>query len=79
MRGNLYTDHPLLEEEYGKIAPIREVKPVSYDGGKYVHVMWQGDEYEIKACYLYRKPGRLDEVKSIGSRFLKRLPFTEYD
>lgn len=58
-----YTDYPLIglgDVEY-KEAPIREVEFVSYDGDKYVTVLYDGIEYEFKSGYLYKTPGRGDD------------------
>ncbi len=50
----LFTDYPLFECEYGKAAPLREVHVIGYDGNKYCTVKYNGEEYELKAGYLYR-------------------------
>jgi len=81
----LYTDYPLFEEERGKIAPIREVTLLSYDGDKYVHIVFNGKLYEVKACYIYYQKGRLNEVPQVSYDTLKHITidtdewFAEYD
>lgn len=54
-----FTEYPLFPDEFGREAPIREVKPLAYDGDKYVYVAFEGAQYSFKAGYLYSKPFRL--------------------
>jgi hypothetical protein len=65
----LWTDYPIAElgDAPGRAAPIRSVRLVSYDGDKYVRVLVDGlrADVEIKAGYVYIKPGRCGEVPSI--------------
>lgn len=62
-----WTDYPFTElgDEAYQEAPVREIEVLSYDGDKYCRVMVQGHETEIKAGYIYQKPGRLGEVPPI--------------
>lgn len=62
-----YTDYPFVElgDEAGKIAPIRQVKVLSYDSDKYCRIKVQGLTTEVKAGYLYDKEGRCGEVPCI--------------
>ena len=61
---NLWTDHPIiaLGDKPGEEAPVRQVRLLEYDGNKYCRILVDGVEVEIKAGYLYIKPGRLGEV-----------------
>ena len=56
----LYTDYPILElgDESGKEAPVRECKPISYDGNKYCVVEVGGVLTSFKSGYIYTKPTR---------------------
>ena len=56
-----YTDYPLFKSEYGKPAPVRQVKPLSYDGDKYVRVEFDGEVFSLKSGYLYRAPHMVGE------------------
>jgi hypothetical protein len=60
----LYTDYPFTElgDTPHKRAPIREVKPLSYDGDKYVKVLVEGVQSELKCGYLYTQRGRCGDV-----------------
>lgn len=68
-----YTDYPLYPNERGKLARVRTVKVISYDGDKYVTITHDGESFEIKAGYLYSKPGRLGEVPVIDLSNLERI------
>lgn len=59
-----YTDYPLvgLGDVAGEKAPIRKVVPISYDGDKYVDVVFEGRQFQFKAGYLYSMIGRCGEV-----------------
>ena len=48
-----------------KLAPIRKVKVLSYDGNKYAQIQFLDGIYEIKVGYLYSEPGRCGEVSPI--------------
>lgn len=63
-----FTDYPLFESEYNKIAPIREVELIAYDGDKYVRVLFEGKTYSFKSGYLYSKPGRAGEAPCVGEK-----------
>ena len=67
-----FTDYPLVElgDEEGKIAPIRRVEPISYDGDKYVRVRFEGRVYSFKAGYLYAVPGRSGEVATFDPHLI---------
>jgi hypothetical protein len=62
-----YTDYPITElgDTAGEEAPIRECRVVSYDNDKYCTVVVCGVVKEIKSGYIYFKPGRSGEGKSI--------------
>jgi len=65
----LYTDYPFVElgDEPCKIAPIRKVMPISWDGDKYVKVLVDGIYSEIKAGYIYTKKGRCGDVPTFNA------------
>lgn len=58
----VWTDYPLLPDEAGKRAPIRRVRALGWDGNRYALIRWGGRIWELKAGYLYSKPGRFGEV-----------------
>lgn len=62
-----WTDYPI--QQLGDIpyqeAPIREVKILEYDRNKYVTVLVEGYEIEIKAGYIYLEPGRNGKVPQV--------------
>lgn len=62
-----YTDYPIIElGDIEKLnAPIRECIVRSYDGNKYCLIRVEGVEKEVKAGYLYIRPGRYGEVPGI--------------
>lgn len=71
-----WTDYPMEElgDIAGKRAPIRHIFVLGYDGDKYATVLTESGHIEsIKACYIYRKAGRLDEVPNINVRKLERM------
>jgi hypothetical protein len=72
-----WTDYPFVQlgDEPFKKAPIRHVNVLSYDGDRYVKVSFEdcGDVLEVKAGYLYRKPGRSGWVKQVNRRKLERM------
>jgi hypothetical protein len=55
-----WTDYPFEElgDTPGQKAPIRRCTPLSSDGNKYVRVLVEGVEAEIKFGYIYTLPGR---------------------
>lgn len=63
-----------LGDEPGKVAPIRRVEPLSYDGNKYVRVGFEGRVFSFKAGYLYTVPGRCGEVETFDPH---QLPESE--
>lgn len=72
-----WTDYPFRElgDTPGKRAPIRHVNVISYDGNKYINLSFPDNGFilSMKAGYLYRKPGRLGEVKNVCIRKLERM------
>lgn len=70
-----YTDYPF--EELGDIpytkAPIREVLVLSFDGNKYCKIIVEGVQSEIKAGYIYVKPGRCGQVPPVKLSDLAKL------
>ena len=72
-----WTDYPFTElgDVPFKPAPIRRVNVISYDGDKYAKISFKdhGDILEVKAGYLYRKPGRCGDVECISRRKLERM------
>lgn len=71
-----WTDYPFtaLGDTSGQIAPIREIEVLSYDRDKYCRVRVEGHEDEIKAGYIYQKPGRVCEVPPVRIADLLTLP-----
>lgn len=71
-----WTDYPFVElgDEPYKIAPIRQVNVIEWDGNKYATVSFVDNAFhlEVKAGYLYRERGRLGQVKQINPRKLDR-------
>lgn len=67
-----FTDYPFVElgDLSGEIAPIRSCIVTSYDGNKYCKIVVGRLGTEIKAGYLYTKPGRLGEVPTINVKDL---------
>ncbi len=57
-----YTDYPFLSlgDEAYKLAPVREIKILSYDGNKYVKIIVEGIEEEIKSGYIYTNAERYE-------------------
>lgn len=54
-----FTDYPILElgDKSGKLAPMREIEILSYDGNKYCKVKIVGTQLKepIKSCYIFKK------------------------
>ena len=63
-----WTDYPFPElgDTPGHEAPVREITVLSYDGDKYCRISVDGVEFEIKAGYIYARPGRYGEVEVIS-------------
>lgn len=59
-----WTDYPIVElgDIPNKPAPIRECKPLDYDGDKYSRVMVEGIVTSFKSGYIYSAPGRCGDV-----------------
>ena len=59
-----YTDYPFvsLGDEPYRIAPVREIEIIEYDGNKYVKILVGGIEEKVKAGYIYEEAGRYGEV-----------------
>jgi hypothetical protein len=72
-----WTDYPFVElgDEPYKLAPIRHVNIISYDGNKYAKVSFEncGDILEVKIGYLYSQPGRYGQVKRVNPRKIERM------
>jgi len=64
----LYTDYPFTElgDTPEKLAPIRKIFPLNYDGDKYCDVIVDGIKSNIKAGYIYTKRGRYGNVPSFN-------------
>jgi hypothetical protein len=75
-----WTDYPLagLGDAPGKIAPIRLVNVLSYDGNKYCEIECAGTLDLVKRCYLYKQRGRAGKARPVSNRQLKKLPPTDY-
>lgn len=72
-----WTDYPFTElgDILHKKAPIRHVNVIRYDGNKYALIETDGyaGYLSVKWGYLYRKRGRLGQVKQINRRKLERM------
>lgn len=70
-----WTDYPFEElgDKPNEYAPVRECDVLSYDGDKYCWIVVDGVKEEIKAGYIYQRPGRLGEVPSLSRRQLAEL------
>lgn len=70
-----WTDYPLYPEEYSKKAPKRKIKILSYDGDKYCKIDFNGEQFEIKAGYIYPSPERVSSKKACKRliNFLRNL------
>jgi hypothetical protein len=62
-----WTDYPITElgDAPYREAPVRPVKPLSYDGDKYFLVDVEGVKKEIKFGYIYTRAGRYGTVPLI--------------
>lgn len=69
-----WTDYPIPEagDAPGKIAPLRLVIVLSWDGDKYCEI--EGTHALVKCAYLYRRRGRCGRVPRLSTRQLKKLP-----
>lgn len=72
-----WTDYPFVQlgDVPHQLAPIRHVNVISYDGDKYAKVTFEdsGDWAEVKIGYLYQRPGRCGQVKTIARRKFERM------
>ena len=75
-----WTDYPFtqLGDMPGKIAPVREVEALEFDGDKYllIGVFCDDGEYftaEIKAGYVYQQEGRFGDVPRLTDDQLASL------
>ena len=75
-----WTDYPFtqLGDISGKIAPVREIDVVEYDDDKYCVILITAEDgslltSEIKAGYIYQKPGRLGDVPGLTKNQLAAL------
>lgn len=70
-----WTDYPFVEfgDTANAIAPVREVQIIAFDGDKYATVVVEGIELEIKAGYLYCKPGRHSKVQPVSLNALRKM------
>ena len=67
MRKKGYTDYPIqaLGDAPHECAPVRSVVAIGFDQNKYVTVEVAGIITQIKAGYIYRRPGRCGEVPPV--------------
>ena len=65
-----WTDYPFtfLGDIPQQKAPVRECEVLSYDNNKYCRIIVEGHKTEIKAGYVYKKPGRCGEVPTINTK-----------
>ena len=69
-----WTDYPLYPSEKGKIAPVRKVLFLHWDGNKYGFIYYKGDIFNLKISYLYSEYGRLGKVPRLVISKRLRLP-----
>lgn len=84
-----YTDYPIgyFGDVRGAPAPIRRVRVIAYDRDKYVEIVFLDEKRlpnypaftTIKAGYVYRKPGRVTEVRPVPIKQLSKLPRIKWD
>lgn len=72
---NAWTDYPIAElgDPSGLRAPVRACLVLSYDGNKYCRISVEGVTTEVKAGYLYRRPGRSGEVPTVRYQDILKL------
>jgi hypothetical protein len=65
-----FTDYPFLEldDTCYQLAPIRELKLLSWDGDKYVCVEINETRHILKRHYVYTRPIRFHQLKSAPKR-----------
>jgi hypothetical protein len=70
-----YTDYPItaLGDEPYKLAPVREVEVLSYDGDKYCRILVGGVKDTVKQGYLYQTAGRCGEAPCVTLDQLKEV------
>lgn len=72
-----WTDYPFtaLGDASGKLAPIRRIKLLSYDGDKYCKILLVAEnvEAEIKAGYIYNKPLHYKARAFMNHRKIQRM------
>lgn len=72
-----WTDYPFTElgDADGKVAPVRRINVIEYDGDKYadIFVLGTGLLTSIKCGYIYSQPGRYGQVKVMDRRKLERM------
>ena len=70
-----YTDYPFtfLGDIPHNEAPIRKCIVITYDGNKYCDILVEGHRTNIKAGYIYTKPGRCGEVPILNHRDLSSI------
>jgi hypothetical protein len=75
-----WTDYPFVElgdVPWGK-APVRECTVLSYDQNRYCRILIDGHHLQVKIGYVYRKPGRCGEVRSINKWKTRRSDGVPY-
>lgn len=74
-----WTDYPIVglgdkPNDPSRLAPIREIEIIGWDGDKYAKVLVAGVITYIKHGYLYTEPKRLDDnPKTVSIEDLNRL------
>ncbi len=72
-----WTDYPF--EELGDIpyqkAPVRAIKIDGYDRDKYVSGICGGRRVLLKLGYVYKRPGRVQEILSYSHKAAEALGF----
>jgi len=72
-----YTDHPFyfLGDTKDQLAPVREIKVLSWDRDKYCKIKVSGRTDEIRAAFIYQHEGRNGQVPALTIEQLRELPY----
>lgn len=74
-----YTDHPFyfLGDTKDQLAPVREIKVLSWDRDKYCKIKVSGRMTEIRAAFIYQHEGRIGQVPALTIEQLRELPINK--
>ena len=77
MKNQFWTDYPMCDlcDKNYEPAPIREIKIIEYDGSLYCLIKVVGTKYIqwIKSGYIYKEPGRHNEVPNLTPKEICRF------